>query len=81
MTVIIKNKKQLEDARVQLDLLKKARNKILGGGQSFTIGPNQMTRANLKEISEEISVYEKAIDAYETYGTTKRRAKRVVPLG
>ena len=81
MTVVIKNKKQLEEARAQLELLKKARNKILGGGQSFTIGANQMTRASLKEISEEISAYEQAIDTYETYGTTKRRAKRVVPLG
>lgn len=81
MTVVIKNKKQLEDARAQLELLKKARNKILSGGQSFTIGPNQMTRASLKEISEEISAYEQAIYTYETYGTTKHRAKRVVPLG
>lgn len=81
MTVVIKNKKQLEEARAQLELLKKAKNKILGGGQSFTIGQNQMTRASLKEISEEISAYEQAIDAYETYGTTKHRAKRIVPLG
>jgi len=81
MRVIINNKKQLEEAKVQLGLLKKAREKILGGGQSYTIGPGQVTRANLKEISEEISAYEQAIDAYETYGTTKRRAKRVVPLG
>ncbi len=81
MTVIIKNKTQLEDAKMQLKLLKKAREKILGGGQSYTMGPNQMVRANLKEISEEISVYEQAIDIYESYGTTKRRAKRVVPLG
>lgn len=61
--------------------MKRAREKILGGGQSYTIGPNQMNRASLKEISEEISTYEHAIDAYETNGTTKRRAKRAVPLG
>lgn len=81
MIVIIKNKTQLEDAKKQLRLLKKAREKILGGGQSYTVGDFQMERANLKEISEEISAYEQAIDTYELYGTTKRRAKRVVPLG
>lgn len=81
MTVVIRNKKQLEEAKTQLALLKKAREKILGGGQSYTVGPDQMTRADLKEISEEISAYEQAVDAYERYGTTKRRAKRVVPLG
>ena len=81
MTVIIKNKMQLEDAKQQLQLLKKAREKILAGGQSYVIGPNQMRRADLKEISEEISVYEQAIDAYETNGTSKRRAKRAVPIG
>lgn len=81
MIVVIRNKVQLEEAKAQLALLKKAKEKILLGGQSYTIGPGQMTRANLKEISEEISVYEQAIDAYEIHGTTKRRAKRVVPLG
>jgi hypothetical protein len=40
-----------------------------------------MTRASLKEISEEIQEYEQAIDAYETYGTSKRRSVRAVPLG
>ncbi len=81
MTVIIKNKKQLEEAKEELALLKKARRKILAGGQSYTIGPNQLNRASLAEISEEISAYESAIDAYETNGTSKRRGKRVVPLG
>ena len=81
MTVIIKNKQQFTEAKETLEDLKKARKKILLGGQSYTIGPNQMNRANLKEISEEISAYEQAIAAYETYGTSKRRAVRAVPLG
>lgn len=81
MTVIIKNKAQLEDAKTQVKLLKKAREKILVGGQAYTFGENQMTRASLKEISEEISAYEQAIDAYVTNGTSKRRVKRVIPLG
>jgi hypothetical protein len=81
MTVIIKNNTQYAEAKRQLELLKSAKEKILGGGQSYQIGPNKMERANLKVISEEISVYELAIDAYETRGTTARRARRVVPIG
>lgn len=81
MTVVIKNSTQLAEAKEQLSLLKKAREKILGGGQSYYIGPNKMERADLKEISEEISAYETAIDAYETNGTTRHRAKRAVPIG
>lgn len=81
MTVIIKNKQQLLDAKDTLEDLKKARKKILTGGQSYTIGTNQMTRASLAEIAEEISAYEQAIEAYEAYGTSKRRTVRAVPLG
>lgn len=81
MTVIIKNETQLKEAKETLEDLKKARKKILAGGQSYTIGANQMNRASLKEISEEISAYEQAIDAYETYGSSKRRTARAVPLG
>lgn len=81
MAVIIKNKEQLLEAKETLEDLKRARKKILVGGQSYTIGPNQMNRASLKEISAEIEAYESAIDAYETYGTSKRRTVRAVPLG
>lgn len=81
MTVIIKTKEQLKDAKETLEDLKKARKKILNGGQSYTIASNQMNRASLKEISEEISSYEQAIDAYETHGSTRRRTVRAVPMG
>jgi hypothetical protein len=81
MTVVIRSKSQYDEAKKQLGLLKTAREKILGGGQSYSIGPNRMERANLKEISDEISAYEQAIDAYESNGTTKRRARRAVPIG
>jgi hypothetical protein len=77
----IKNKKQYETALAELEDLKAAKRKILKGGQSYAIGQNQMTRASLKEISEEIQEYEQAINAYETYGTSKRRSVRAVPLG
>lgn len=81
MAVIIKNNKQLLEAKETLSDLKKARKKILAGGQSYSIESLQISRASLREISEEIAAYESAIDAYETYGTSKRRAARAVPLG
>ena len=81
MTVTIRNKNQLLDAKETLEDLKKARKKILLGGQAYEIGDNKMTRAGLKEISEEINAYERAINAYETRGTTKRRMARAIPLG
>lgn len=81
MSVIIKNKEQLAEAKEDLKLLKKARRKILAGGQSYTMGSNQLNRASLAEITKEIAEYEAAIDAYETNGTSKRRGKRVIPLG
>ncbi|MBE5910897.1 hypothetical protein [Pseudobutyrivibrio sp.] len=80
MAVIIRNKTQYDDAVATLEDLKKARHKILVGGQSYTIGATQMNRASLSEITEEIHEYEQAIDAYETRGTSKRRVARAVPL-
>lgn len=78
--IVIKNKRQYDDALSHLEDLKYARKKILRGGQSYTIGSNQMNRASLEEIEKEIEAYESAIDAYETYGTTKRRVVRAVPI-
>lgn len=79
MTVIIRNSAQLQEAKEDLAALKKARRKILEA-QSYTIGSDQLNRASLAEVTAEISAYEKAIDAYETYGSTKRRTKRFVPI-
>ena len=79
--MVIKNNEQLREAKKTLQDLKKARKKILVGGQSYTVGANQMNRANLAEIAREIEVYETAIDAYEARGTSKRRTVRAVPLG
>ena len=56
MNVVIKNKRQYDDALETLEDLKLARKKILRGGQSYTIGTNQMNRASLKEISEQITL-------------------------
>ncbi len=82
MAVIIKNEKQLQEAYETLNDLKKARKKILVGGQSYTTAENMtINRANLAEIAREIEAYESAIDAYETHGSSKRRVVRAVPLG
>ena len=41
MTVTIRNKNQLLDAKETLEDLKKARKKILLGGQAYEIGDNK----------------------------------------
>ena len=79
MTKRIRNTQQLQEAKEELEELKKAKSKILQA-QSYSIGGNQINRASLKQISDEISELERAIDQYETYGSTKRRIKRVIPL-
>lgn len=79
MKVIIRNKKQYDEAVDTLANYKKARDKILNA-QSYTIGANQLNRVNLARVEESITAYETAIDQYERYGTTGRRAGRVVPV-
>lgn len=83
MSVIIKNKEQLQEAKETLEDLKKARKKILVGGQSYTAASNQLSlsRVDFAELSREIKAYEAAIDAYETHGSSSRRTVRAVPLG
>lgn len=79
--VTIRTKEQYERALEDLEDLRKARKKILLGGQSYTIGSNQLNRATLKEVNAEISETEAAIADWKQKGTTRRKAKRVVPLG
>ena len=79
--VTIRTKAQYERALEDLEDLRKARKKILLGGQSYTIGSNQLNRATLKEVNAEISETEAAIADWEQKDTTRRKAKRVVPLG
>ena len=49
--VTIRTKQQYERALEDLEDLRKARKKILLGGQSYTIGSNQLNRATLKEVN------------------------------
>ncbi|MCX4271886.1 MAG: hypothetical protein OSJ71_06455 [Acetatifactor sp.] len=79
MNVVIRNAEQLRRAKEDLELLRKAWRKVLAGGQEYEIdNVNKMKRADLQEISKEISVYEAAIDSYERNGG--RTARRVVPI-
>lgn len=78
--MIIRKKEDYEQALEDLADLKRAKKKILVGGQSYSIGTNQLTRASLKEINTEIKELETAINAYEQTGSTRRIAKRVIPV-
>lgn len=79
--VIIRNKRQYDQAKEDLAMYRKARAKILGGAQSYTIGADQVNRAQLKNIEESICALENAIDQYErTGGSAGRRAGRAVPV-
>lgn len=80
MAVIIRNARQLQRAKEDLELLRTAWRKILAGGQEYGIeNINRVRRADLKEISREISVYESAIESYERHGPSGGTVKRVVP--
>ena len=79
MKVIIRNKKQYDQAVERLEKYRKTEEKILNA-QSYTIGANQLNRVNLARVQETISELEAAIDQYERVGTTGRRAGRIVPI-
>ncbi len=77
MRVIIKNEKQLRQAKEDYEALHKAWRKTLLA-QSYSESSNQLTRASLKELRAEMADYEAAIAAYESRGN--RRSVRAVPL-
>lgn len=79
MKKVIRTPEQLKQAKEELKLLRKAWEKILTGGQEYEIDTNRMKRADLKEISEQISAYESAIDSYERHGAKGTR-RRAVPI-
>ena len=79
MSVIIRNEAQLKQAKEDYETLRRAWKKALLA-QSYSESSNQLTRASLKEIRTEMEDYECAIDAYESHGSTGRRAALVVPL-
>lgn len=80
MRVVIRNERELEQAYIDLADLRKAWKKILTA-QSYTMGDDQVNRASLARIESEMDAYNEAIENYEANGTSKRRAKRAIPLG
>lgn len=80
MNVIIRNKEDLKRAKQDYDALHDAWMKALLA-QSYTQGPDQVTRASIDKLQEQMSAYQTAIAAYESNGSTKRRSGRFVPLG
>lgn len=71
---------RLEMKKKRLQQYHDAEEKILRG-QSYTIGPRQLTRADLSSVQSVIKELEVEVEALEKRGTTKRRSARVVPLG
>lgn len=81
MGVVIRNARQLQQAKEDLELLRKAWRKILAGGQEYEIeNMNRVKRADLKEITRQISEHEAAIETYERYGPAGGSVKRVIPI-
>lgn len=80
MNVIIRNKEELKRAKEDYDALHDAWRKALLA-QSYTQDTDQVTRANIDRLQEQMSAYRTAIAAYESNGSTKRRSGRFVPLG
>ncbi len=81
MGVVIRNARQLQQAKEDLELLRKAWRKILAGGQEYEIeNMNRVKRADLKEITRQISEHEAAIETYERYGSAGGSVKRVIPI-
>lgn len=63
-----------------LDNVNDAIVKVLAG-QSYSLGSRTVTRANLAELRSFRKELEAEIEALEENGTTKRRFRRVVPIG
>ncbi len=79
MKVIIRNERQYKDALERLERYKRTEMKLLNA-QSYTIGSEQINRVNLSTVQRSISELEAAIDQYERFKTTGRRAGRIVPV-
>ena len=79
--VTIRTKKQYERALEDLEDLRKARKKILLGGQSYTIGSNQLNRAALKEVNAEIILFGKTVDGvYDSDPKENPNAKKFTEI-
>lgn len=80
MTVVIRSDEDLKRAKEDYEALHDAWRKALLA-QSYTQGSDQVARAGIDKLQEQMSAYQAAIAAYESNGSTKRRSGRFVPLG
>lgn len=73
-------KAELIKVKDRLEMYYLAEEKILQG-QSYSIAGRTLTRANLSDVQSKIKELETKKRMLEERGTTKRRTKRIVPLG
>ena len=71
---------RLTKYREQLEAVDEAILKVLSG-QSYSLGSRTVTRADLKQLRLFRKELEADIEALEANGTTRRRFKRIVPIG
>lgn len=71
---------RIQAKKAMLDEVDAAILKALSG-QSYSLGSRSVTRADLAELRKMQRELEAEIAALEESGTTKRRFKRVVPIG
>ena len=72
---------RLETLETRLSQYIACESAILGGAQSYSIGPRNLTRANLAEISAMIKYLEKEIDneSAKLRGKARNRMFGVIP--
>jgi len=64
----------------ELEAVNDAILKVLGG-QSYSIAGRSVTRANLTELRKLRNELQAELDELESTGSTRRKFRRVVPLG
>lgn len=66
----------LERAKIHLDAWYQAEIAV-STGQSYTIGNRTLTRANIKDIKQQINYWENRVKAMS--GKKRRRSARIIP--
>lgn len=71
---------RIDELKTMLEEVNNAIVKVLQG-QSYSLGSRSVTRADLAELRDFRKELEAEISALEESGTTRRKFKRVVPMG
>lgn len=71
---------RIEELKTMLDDVNTAIRKVLTG-QSYSLGSRTVTRADLADLRDFRKELEAEIALLEENGTTRRRFKRIVPIG